>query len=73
MAAILDPAPSSEKWVQPPPNFWPTSIVASALKRLVGRQKGHLACKKCGGMVEVGTGLSGWSGAQPDGRCVCLC
>jgi len=22
---------------------------------------------------EVGTGWSGWNGAQPDGRCVCLC
>jgi len=25
------------------------------------------------GMVEVGTAYSGWSGAHPDGRCVCLC
>jgi len=26
-----------------------------------------------GGMVKVGTAKSGWSGAQPDGRCVyCL-
>jgi len=24
-------------------------------------------------MVEVGTGWTGWSGAQPDGRRVCLC
>jgi len=23
--------------------------------------------------VEVGTGYSGWSGAQPDGQCVGLC
>jgi len=27
-----------------------------ALTLLVGRQEGHLACKKYGGMVEVGTG-----------------
>jgi len=26
------------------------------LTLLVGRQEGHLACKKYGGMVEVGTG-----------------
>jgi len=25
------------------------------------------------GMVEVGTDWSGWSVAQLDGRCVCLC
>jgi len=24
-------------------------------------------------MVEVGTGWSGWSAAQPEGRCACLC
>jgi len=28
---------------------------------------------KIWGMVEVGTAYTGWSGAQPDGRCVCLC
>jgi len=28
----------------------------SALTLMVGRQEGHLACKKYGGMVEVGTG-----------------
>jgi len=44
----------------------------SALTLLVGRQEGHPACKNMG-MVEVGTGYSGWSGAQPDGLCVCLC
>jgi len=48
-------------------------VAFSALMLLVGRQEGHLACKKYGGMVEVGTGQSGWSGTQPDGRCVCLC
>jgi len=32
------------------------TIAFSALMLLVGRQKGHLACKKYGGMVEVGTG-----------------
>jgi len=42
----------------------------SALTLLVGWQEGHPACKK---EVEVGTGLSGWCGAQPDGRCVCIC
>jgi len=26
-----------------------------------------------GGIVEVGTGWSGWSGTQLDDRCVCLC
>ena len=29
--------------------------------------------KEMGEMVEVGTGWSGWSGTQPDGRCACLC
>ena len=43
------------------------------LTLLVGRQEGHLALKKYVGMVEAGTGYSGWSGAQPDGQCVCLC
>jgi len=33
----------------------------SALTLLAGRQEGHLACKKYGGMVEI---------AQPDGQCV---
>jgi len=33
---------------------------------VVVRQEGHPACKKWG-MVEVGTGQSGWSGAQPVG------
>jgi len=32
---------------------------------LVGRKEGHLARKKYGDMVEVVTGESGWSGAQP--------
>jgi len=31
---------------------------------LVGWQEGHPAHKKYGGMVEVGTGQSGWSGAS---------
>jgi len=44
----------------------------SALTLLVGRQEGHPACKKQWGMVEVSTGWSGWSGAQPDGRCLPL-
>jgi len=43
-----------------------------ALTLLVGQQEGHPACKN-GGMVEVGIGRSGWSGAQLDGQCVCLC
>jgi len=35
----------------------PNALVAfSALTLLVGRQEGHPACKKYGGMVEVGTG-----------------
>jgi len=51
----------------------PNALVAfSALTLLVGRQEGHTACKKWG-TVEVGTAESGWSGAQPDDRCVCLC
>ena len=37
----------------------------------VGRQEGQPACKKWG-IVEVGTGWSGWSGAQPDGHCLPL-
>ena len=48
------------------------SIGPSALTLLVGRQEGHPACKKQWGMVEVGTGWSGWSGAQPHGRCLPL-
>jgi len=31
-------------------------VAFSALTLLVGRQEGHPACKKYGGMVEVGTG-----------------
>jgi len=31
-------------------------LAFSALTLLVGRQKGHPACKKYGEMVEVGTG-----------------
>ena len=35
----------------------PNALVAlSALTLLVGRQEGHPACKKYGGMVEVGAG-----------------
>ena len=35
----------------------PNALVAfSALTLLVGWQEGHSACKKYGGMVEVGTG-----------------
>jgi len=52
------------------PNTWWQSF--SALTLLVGRQEGHPACKNIGGMVKVGTGWSGWSGAQPDGRCLPL-
>jgi len=36
-----------------------SGIAFSALTLLVGRQEGHPACKKYGGMVEVGTGKSG--------------
>jgi len=32
------------------------TVAFSALMLLVGRQEGHPACKKIGGMVEVGTG-----------------
>jgi len=35
----------------------------------VGGRKGIRHVKN-GGMVEVGTGQSGWNGTQPDGRCV---
>jgi len=42
----------------------------SALMLLVGWQGRHPTCKKYGGDGEVGTGYSGWSGAQPDGQCV---
>jgi len=38
----------------------------SAWTLLVGWQEGHRPVKN-GGMVEVGTGWFGWSGAQPDG------
>jgi len=48
-------------------------VAFSALILLVGRQEGHPACKKYGGMVEVDTGWSGWGGARLDGQCVCLC
>ena len=48
-------------------------VAFSALTLLVGRQEGHPARKKYGGIVEVGNGQSGWSGAQPEGQCVCLC
>jgi len=44
----------------------------NALTLLVGRQEEHPACKKWGD----GGGhclVAGWSGAQPDGWCVCLC
>jgi len=47
-------------------------VAFSALILLVGWQEGHPDCKKWG-MVEVGTAQTGWSVAQPDGRCVCLC
>jgi len=50
-----------------------SAIAFSALTLLVGRQEGYPALKKYGGMAEVGTGYCGWSGAQPDGQCVCLC
>jgi len=33
-----------------------TFVVFSALTLLVGRQEGHPACEKNGGMVEVATG-----------------
>jgi len=33
----------------------------------------HLLLFKMGGWWRWATGYSGWSGAQPDGRCVCLC
>jgi len=46
-------------------------VAFTALTLLVGRQEGHPACKKWG--MVVGTTWSRWSGAQPDGRCVCLC
>jgi len=52
---------------------FPELVAFSALTLLVGQQEEHLAHKKYGGMVEVGTGLSGWSGTQPDSQCVCLC
>jgi len=32
------------------------NILCSALTLLLGRQEGHPACKKYGGMVEVDTG-----------------
>jgi len=36
--------------------YWRQAHAFSALMLLVGRQEGHPACKKYGGMVEVGTG-----------------
>jgi len=36
----------------------------------LGGRKGIRPAKKWG-MVEMGTAQSGWSGAHPDGRCVC--
>jgi len=48
-------------------------VAFSALTLSVGRHEGRSAYKKYGGMVEVGTGWSGWSCAQPDGRHVRLC
>jgi len=38
-------------------------VAFSALMLSVGWQEEHPACKKYGGMVEVGTGNSGRSGA----------
>jgi len=35
--------------------FTASKTAFSALMLLVGRQEGHPACKKYGGMVEVGT------------------
>ena len=49
------------------------SVAFSVLMLLAGRQEGHPAFKKYGGMVDVGTGWYGWGGAKPDGRYVCLC
>jgi len=41
-------------------NIWHVPLVSacasSALTLLVGQQEGYSACKKYGGMVEVGTG-----------------
>jgi len=34
----------------------PLDVAFSALTLLVGQQEGHPACKKNGGMVEVGSG-----------------
>ena len=47
-----------------------TLVAFSVLMLLVGRQERHPACRKYGEMVEVGTGWSGWSGAQLDGWCL---
>jgi len=38
----------------------------------LGGRKGILPVRNNGRMVEVSTGWSGWSGAQPDGRCLPL-
>ena len=69
-----DPTPSERKLIKQKLKIVVVVVVAfSALTLLVGWQEGHPACKKYGGMVAVGTGWSGWSGAQLDGRCVCVC
>jgi len=47
-------------------------VAFSALTVSIGWQEVHPACKN-GEMVEVGTDWSRRSGAQLDGRCVCLC
>jgi len=47
-------------------------VAISALTLLVGRQEGHLACKKMGGWWRWAL-LSPDGVTQPDGRCVCLC
>jgi len=36
--------------------FLSITLAFGALTLLVGRQEGHPACKKYGGMLEVGTG-----------------
>ena len=47
---------SKSFWIVIDVFVYSTSIVAfSALTLLVGRQEGHLACKKYGRMVEVST------------------
>jgi len=39
----------------------------------LGDRKGIWPIKNMAGIMEVGTGWYGWSGAQPDGQCACLC